>query len=509
MFLFSGSHSGKEKDEERGVMEFETLLKEAKKGLVVRTDSRKIQEGECFVAMPGTAVRGLDYIPNALDNGARYIVAPKEARDLVAPVVEKKALAVYVDNPAIALGELARTHFHRMDRNVKLVGITGTNGKTTTTYIIEHLLASAGLKVGVLGTVNYRWPGFQIEASLTTPDCWMIHELIFNMKKDDVDVVLMEVSSHALEQYRVAGLDFNAGVFTNLTQDHLDYHGDMETYFKAKAKLFTDYPLDSKVNITNYNDPHGRRLLSECPGAIGYGIGDIAAVQNEVGDHPMIQGRIVSMDGQGIELETAYKGKSWTIHSPLIGSFNAMNLMAAQAVALQLGLNCKQMRALKDFPGVPGRLERVINDHGLDVFVDFAHTPDALENVQRTLKSLDFKRLITLFGCGGDRDRTKRPIMGQAVARYADVAVLTSDNPRSEDPVAILDDIRPGLAGVPKIIEHPDRRTAIAMALEEMEPGDVLLIAGRGHEPNQKINGEMIPFLDTHVTAELLEEMYS
>lgn len=509
MFLFSGSHSGKEKDKEHGVMEFETLLKEAEKGLVVRTDSRKVQDGECFVAMPGTAVRGLDYIPSALDNGARYIVAPESARDLVAPVVEEKALAVYVENPAVALGELARAHFHLTDRDVKLVGITGTNGKTTTSYIIEHLLASAGLKVGVLGTVNYRWPGFQIEASLTTPDCWMIHELIFNMKKADVDVVLMEVSSHALKQYRVAGLDFNAGVFTNLTQDHLDYHGDMETYFRAKAKLFKDYPTGTKANISNYNDPYGRILLAECPNSIGYGIGEISTVRQEVGDRDMIQGRIASMDGQGIELETTYKGKSWTIHSPLIGAFNAMNLMAAQAVGLQLGLNCKDMRSLKDFPGVPGRLERVMNDHGLDVFVDFAHTPDALENVQHTLKSLNFKRLITLFGCGGDRDRTKRPIMGQAVARYADVAVLTSDNPRSEDPTMIMDDIRPGLAGTPQVIEHPDRKTAIAMALKEMKPGDVLLVAGRGHEPNQKINGEIIPFLDTEVTAQLLEEMYS
>ncbi len=251
MFLFSGSPSEKK----AGVMQFETLLKKAKKGLVVRTDSRKVQPGECFVAMPGTAVRGLDYIPSALDHGAKYVVAPESARDLVAPVVESRALAVYVENPAVALGQLARNHFHLMDRDLKLVGITGTNGKTTTTYIIEHLLKSAGLKVGVLGTVNYRWPGFEMDAPLTTPDCWMIHELLYNMKKADVDVAVMEVSSHALDQYRVAGLEFDAAILTNVTQDHLDYHGDMETYFQAKRKLFTEYLKGNKAGVLNYNAP--------------------------------------------------------------------------------------------------------------------------------------------------------------------------------------------------------------------------------------------------------------
>ena len=508
MFLFSGSHSGKEKDKEQGVMKFETLLEKAGKGLVVRTDSRKIQEGECFVAMPGTAVRGIDYIPNALDNGARYIVAPENARDLVAPVVEEKAVAVYVDNPAIALGELARAHFHVMDRDLKLVGITGTNGKTTTSFIIEHLLASSGLKVGVIGTVNYRWPGFVMDAPLTTPDCWMIHELLYNMKKADVDVAIMEVSSHALAQHRVAGLDFDAAVFTNLTQDHLDYHGTMEEYFQAKSMLFKEYSRDQKVGVVNYNDPFGRRLLAECENSIGYGIGDTQLVEQEIGERPMVQGRILSMTGQGMEVETAFKGKSWVVKSPLVGAFNAMNLLAAQAVGLQLGLNCRDMRALSTFPGVPGRLERVMNDHGLDIFVDFSHTPDSLENAQSTLNELGFKRLITVFGCGGDRDRTKRPLMGESVARHADVAVLTSDNPRTEEPVAIMDEIRPGLAQAKKVLEHPDRQVAITMAVAEMEPGDAVLIAGKGHEDYQIIGTEKRHFKDTEAAAKAIEEKY-
>ncbi|MCJ2164897.1 MULTISPECIES: UDP-N-acetylmuramoyl-L-alanyl-D-glutamate--2,6-diaminopimelate ligase [unclassified Pseudodesulfovibrio] len=507
MFLFSGSHSGKEKDQ--GVMEFQTLLDKAAKGMVVRTDSRKIQSDECFVAMPGTAVRGLDYIPNALDNGARYIVAPESARDLVAPVVEHKAVAVYVENPAVALGELARAYFHVMDRDLKLVGITGTNGKTTTSYILEHLLVSSGLKVGVLGTVNYRWPGFAMDAPLTTPDCWMIHELLFNMKKADVDVAIMEVSSHALDQYRVAGLDFDAAVFTNLTQDHLDYHGSMEEYFRAKSLLFKDYLRPGKPGVLNYNDPYGRRLLTECEDGIGYGIGDTSLVEHEVGNRQLVSGRIMSMTGQGMELETSYKGKSWVIHSPLVGSFNAMNLLAAQAVGLQLGLNCKDMRKLSTFPGVPGRLERVMNDRQLDIFVDFAHTPDALENVQHTLKGLNFKRLITVFGCGGDRDKAKRPLMAESAARYADVAVLTSDNPRTEEPEAIMDDARPGLARAKHVLEHPNRQAAITMAVAEMEPGDALLIAGKGHEDYQVIGTTKRHFSDVEAALKAIEEVYS
>lgn len=507
MFLFSGSPS--EKKAKRGVMEFSTLLKKAEKGMVVRTDSRKVQPGDCFVAMPGTAVRGIDFIPSALDNGAQYVVAPESARDLVAPVVENRAVAVYHENPAVALGELARAYFQLTDRDLKLVGITGTNGKTTTTYIIEHLLASAGLKVGVLGTVNYRWPGFEMAAPLTTPDCWMIHELLFNMKKADVDVAIMEVSSHALDQYRVAGLDFDAGVLTNVTQDHLDYHGDMENYFRAKAKLFTEYPREKKANILNYNDPYGRRILTDSEEGIGYGIGDTGIVTHEVGDKPMVQGRILSLSGKGMEIETSYKGKSWVVKSPLIGAFNAMNLLAAQAVGLQLGLNCKDMRKLESFPGVPGRLERVMNDRGLDIFVDYAHTPDALENVQHTLKELDFKRLITVFGCGGDRDRTKRPLMAQAVARYADVAVLTSDNPRSEQPLMIMDDVRPGLAKAAKVLEHPDRQTAITMAVREMQPGDALLIAGKGHEDYQILGDETIHFSDNEAALKAIKEVYA
>lgn len=483
-------------------MEFKELVKLVRDGLMVRTDSRQVQDGECFVAMPGTAVRGIDYIPMALQKGAKYIVAPTDSRDLVAPVAEEDAVVCYVDNTAKALGDLARAFFKTDELDMKLVAITGTNGKTTTSYIIEHLLAAAGRKVGVLGTVTYRWPGFSIDAKLTTPDCWMVHELLANMAKADVDAVVMEVSSHALDQYRVWGLDFDVAVISNLTQDHLDYHGDMETYFQAKAKLFTEYPHLDKCCVINFDDPYCRRLLSECEVAIGYGFGDPGS-----SDKSTLRGRIVSCDRNGLKLECGFKGKTWEVESGLIGQHNAMNLLAAQAVGLCIGLNCKDMRKLSEFKGVPGRLERVENDHGLHVFVDYAHTPDALVNVQKALKSLDFERLITVFGCGGDRDRTKRPVMGRAVAEYADIAVLTSDNPRSEEPMDIMDDARPGLRNAPAVMENPDRQEAITMAVREMTRNDALLVAGKGHEDYQVLRDVTLHFSDVEAVQKAIEEI--
>lgn len=485
-----------------GEMDFNQLLDVVRDGLMVRTDSRAVQQGECFVAMPGVAVRGIDFIPMAINNGARYIVAPEESRDLVAPVAEDEVVVCYVENTARAFGELACAYFGTDKLDMKLVAITGTNGKTTTSYIIEHLLAEAGRKVGVLGTVTYRWPGFSVDAKLTTPDCWMIHELLANMHKADVDAVVMEVSSHALDQYRVAGLDFDVAVISNLTQDHLDYHGDMEAYFRAKAKLFTEYPAEDKCCVINFDDPYCRRLIDECENAIAYGLGDPGE-----SDKSSLRGRILSSTGKGLTLECGFKGKTWQVESPLIGQHNAMNLLAAQAVGLCLGLNCKDMRKLNNFAGVPGRLERVPNDRGLHVFVDYAHTPDALVNVQKTLKNLDFDRLITVFGCGGNRDRAKRPLMGHAVAKYADVAVLTSDNPRNEKPEAIMDDARPGLKGCPMVLENPDRQTAINMAIREMNQNDVVLIAGKGHETYQVLDDVTLHFSDSEAVLKAMEEL--
>lgn len=498
MFLFS--NSPKCAKERYGIMDFAQLAKLVRKGLAVHIDSRNVKEGDCFVAMPGTKVRGIDYIPMAIKNGAQHIVAAEADRTEVTLMTEKAADVCYVPNTAKAYGELAAEFFGTGNTQMKTVAITGTNGKTTTSYIIEHLMMSAGLIPGVLGTVSYRWPGFSVDAKLTTPDCWMTHELLANMNAADVDAVVMEVSSHALEQYRVGGIDFDVAVFTNLTQDHLDYHGDMESYFKAKAKLFIEYPAEGKCCAVNHDDQYGRRLLGMCENAIGYGLDEpVPGVSS-------LCGRIKESTVKGLVLECSWKGKTWEISSPLVGEHNALNLLAAQAVGLCLGLNCRDFRKLSEFKGVPGRLERVENELDLDIFIDYAHTPDALLNVQRTLKALDFSRLITVFGCGGDRDKTKRPLMAEAVARYADVAVLTSDNPRSEEPEAIMDDAIPGLKGCEHIIREADRSEAIRLAIAEMWPGDVLLIAGKGHESYQEIKGVRHDYHDSKAVRAAIAE---
>ncbi len=472
------------------------LLDKVRKGLMVWTHSAKVRPGDVFVALPGSRSDGGAFVPEALGRGAGYVVARSSAGW---PAGAAATLIIHPD-PRLALGELARAYFKTDRLPFKLVGVTGTNGKTTISYLVEHLLASNGQRVGVVGTVSYRWPSVVLEAQMTTPDCWKLHELLANMARSQVDVAVMETSSHALDQNRVAGLAFDVGVMTNLTQDHLDYHRSMEDYFRAKAKLFSDFAAGGMTSILNYEDPACARLLEVAPNPVGYGIG-----APPPGRYTRMRGTIHRLSAAGLELSVTYNGgMQWTLASALIGRHNALNLLAAQAVGLALGLSPKDLRHLAAFPGVPGRLERVANARGLNVFVDFAHTPDALINVLSAVKPLTQGRLFVVFGCGGDRDRGKRPLMAAAVARFADVAVLTSDNPRHEEPNAIMADARPGLAGCPRIVEEPDRRQAIALALSELKPLDVLVVAGKGHETYQQIGDEKRPFSDSAVIREIL-----
>ncbi|WP_461208266.1 UDP-N-acetylmuramoyl-L-alanyl-D-glutamate--2,6-diaminopimelate ligase [Desulfocurvus sp. DL9XJH121] len=473
---------------------WEELLRKVAGGLMVRTDSRQVRPGEVFVAMPGAKADGGAFIPDAVARGAAFVVARSGARfpaGCAAQLVEH-------DNPRRALGELAAARFSTRKLGLTVIGVTGTNGKTTVSYMLEHLLAKAGRKVGVVGTVSYRWPGFNLEASMTTPDCWQLHELLANMAAAGVDTVVMEVSSHALDQDRVWGLDFDVAALTNVTQDHLDYHKTMDAYFRAKARLFEDWPKPGKAAVVNADDAYGRMLLTRCENCVGYGL-----YYPSMGPGPGLSGRIKTSSSRGLELEMHYGADSWVLNSPLIGRHNASNLLTAQAVGLALGLRPRHLKALEDFTGVPGRLERVRNARGLDVFVDYAHTPDALENVLSSVRELDFRRLFCVFGCGGNRDKAKRPLMGEAVCRYCDVAVLTSDNPRDEEPGAIMDDVRPGLSGCAEVIEDPDRAQAIALALDAMQPGDVLVIAGKGHETYQEVKGVRTHFNDAEVVREL------
>ncbi|GFK93556.1 UDP-N-acetylmuramoyl-L-alanyl-D-glutamate--2, 6-diaminopimelate ligase [Fundidesulfovibrio magnetotacticus] len=473
---------------------FEELLALAAAGLDVQADSRRVTPGGAFVAVRGVSVDGESFIPMALERGAAWIVASPSAQ---LPAGSAARLAVVDDVPR-ALGLLAAARHGTERLPFRLAGVTGTNGKTTVTYLVEHLFARAGLRAGVLGTVEYRWPGHSQVASHTTPDCLTLHALLAEMARDGVQGAAMEVSSHALDQGRVEGLTFDAAALTNVTQDHLDYHGDMEAYFQAKRRFFTRYLRDPSGAALNLDDASGRRLAGEFPQALGF------TLTGQAAGGRVLSGRVLRSSGEGMELSMELEGRSWSFASPLIGAFNASNLLAAQALGLCLGLPDSAMSGLADCNGAPGRLERVPNGQGVHVFVDYAHTPDALENVLTALKVLDFTRVVALFGCGGNRDRSKRPLMAQAVARHADVAVLTSDNPRHEDPLAIIEDARPGLSGAARVIVEPDRRKAIALALEAAGKGGAALLAGKGHEPYQQIGDEKLPFSDALVAGELL-----
>lgn len=490
-----------------------TLWQEVKNrvrdGLMARTHSARVLPGEVFVALPGTRTSGNEYIAEAKARGAGFVIAQSpdptgfggpggRGPTVLEGQTDSKAVYLGHPDPRQALGELAAA-YHGTDTHCPvLVGITGTNGKTTVSYLIEHVLQSSGRSVGVIGTIGARWPAGTVDSGMTTPDCWTLHEILARMHADNVEYVSMEVSSHALEQNRTAGLHFEVAVLTNITQDHLDYHGDMERYFQAKARLFAPDAVGPTSRVINADDSRGRALLEQWPG-LGYCLDTQACPTKDC-----LRGEITFCDRRGLGLAMTYAGGRWTLESPLVGRHNAANLLAAQGVCLCLGLGPGDMSALQNFAGVPGRLERVANAQGLDVFVDYAHTPDALDNVLRALRELDFARLIVVFGCGGDRDRTKRPLMAQAVARWADVAVLTSDNPRHEKPQTIMDDAWPGLKGCGETLREPDRRAAISKALKMMRPGDGLLVAGKGHETTQQIKEIKMPFHDPTVIRELL-----
>ncbi len=467
-----------------GIMDFAQLINEARKGRPVKTHSGLVEPGDIFVALPGTRFNGARFIPDALEKGASWVIADYSEIDRFPG---KKILGH--EDPALALGELARALYNTDRLKLAIIGITGTNGKTTTSYLLEHILQSSGFKTGTIGTVNYRWADKVIEASMTTPDCLRLHEMLSLMDKDGVEMVIMEVSSHALAQDRVAGIDFDAGVFTNLSQDHLDFHEDMQKYFQAKSKLFlSPQRKESFKAVINADDEHGRILLKSISGAISFGFRESGSVK--------LKGRLLQNDRTGITMECLYRDKKWIINSQLTGRHNGSNLLAAQGAALSLGLDPEHFVCLEASGQTPGRLEKVENECNLDIYVDYAHTPDALKNVCHSLKSLDFDRLIVLFGCGGNRDKSKRPLMGMAVASLSDVVFLTSDNPRDEEPIDIIEDIRPGLNGCRKLIIEPDRRKAIEMAVNFMKPGDALLVAGKGHETYQEVKGIKSPFKD-------------
>ncbi|AFZ58612.1 UDP-N-acetylmuramoyl-L-alanyl-D-glutamate--2,6-diaminopimelate ligase [Anabaena cylindrica FACHB-243] len=465
----------------------------------IKTNSHACGAGDLFIGMPGTRVDGGDFWPSALAAGAvAAVVSPQ--------VMEKKPpkstdMVISADNMNRACAQIAATFYGYPGQKLKLVGVTGTNGKTTTTHLIEYFLTKASLPTALLGTLYTRWPGFEQTAVHTTPFAVELQQQLATAVNAGCEFGVMEVSSHALAQGRVLGCPFEVGVFSNLTQDHLDYHKDMEDYFAAKALLFSPDYLHGRA-VINADDEYGKRLIASLnrERVWSYSVNDNNA------DFWM-SGLSYQPHGVSGMLHTP-KGDI-AFNSPLVGQYNLENLLAAVGAVLHLGLDLHLVtNAISDFPGVPGRMERVqISDQqDVSVIVDYAHTPDSLENLLKAARPFISGKMICVFGCGGDRDRTKRPKMGKIAAQLADVAVVTSDNPRTEDPEKILQDV---LAGIPDTVQPMvicDRATAIHTAILQAQPGDGILLAGKGHEDYQILGTEKIHFDDREQAREALQK---
>ncbi|MCI0546657.1 MAG: UDP-N-acetylmuramoyl-L-alanyl-D-glutamate--2,6-diaminopimelate ligase [Candidatus Rokubacteria bacterium] len=465
-------------------------------------DSRTVAPGNIFVAVPGLRHDGRRFVPEAIGRGAAVVVV--EGTD---PIEAGTAARVQVPSSRQALARLADAYYGRPSRALTLVGITGTNGKTTTSYLVEALLRAAGHRTGVIGTIGYRIGDEVLPAGQTTPEAVELQALLARMVAAGVTGVAMEVSSHALALFRVDGTEFDVGVFTNLTQDHLDFHGTLADYRRAKTRLFALMAAGRKRGraAVNADDPAGPDMVA--------GLG-LAVWTFGRGPGARVRPRLATSDPRGIALEVPTEGGLIRVDSPLCGEHNVMNLLGAIAVGLALDVAPARIGlALSAVPTVPGRFERVEAGQPYLVIVDYAHTPDALARVLETARRLvgAGARLGVVFGCGGDRDRGKRPIMGAIAARLADRVWVTSDNPRSERPEAIVDEIVAGVVQIPggraRHAALPDRKAAIRAAIAWAGAGDVVLIAGKGHEAYQIVGAEVLPFDDRAVARSVIEEL--
>ncbi len=470
----------------------------------VTDDSRQVEPGDLFVAVTGRTVDGHRFVPTAAEAGAAAVLVERDV-DFDGPVVR-------VTHSARALGIAAANRAAHPARALRMAGITGTNGKTTTTYILESILAVAGQTPGVIGTVSYRFDGTERKAPFTTPTAPALQSLLGEMAAAGCSHCVMEVSSHALELRRVAGLSFAVAAFTNFTQDHLDLHGSMEAYRAAKKRLFTHH-LDADGAAVVWDDDPSAALMVE-----GFEGRVVRVSKRDPQADVYVEPQGSSLDGLRARLTRGDEVVG--LRSPLVGDHNLNNIAVAVAMASELGLGSETIaRGVALLKCVPGRLERVAPDADVPVLVDYAHTPDALAHAIDTLRPLTAGRLICVFGCGGDRDALKRPLMGRTVADRADLAVVTSDNPRSEDPLAIIGQILDGVAPSgreripPESLDGaeqgysvlPDRRAAIRAAITAATPKDVVLVAGKGHEDYQILGAKRIHFDDREESREALE----
>lgn len=456
-------------------------------------DSRQVQAGDIYACVPGANVDGHDFAPQALEKGAVAL--------LVERILPIDAPQIEVKHVRDVIGKLAANIYDHPSSRLEVIGVTGTNGKTTITHLVERIAMKEGKKVGLIGTLGAKIAGREISGSRTTPEAIDLQKLMAEMVAEGVELAVMEVSSHALVLGRVEGTEFDAGIFTNLTQDHLDYHKTMEEYLEAKARLFSGLvgKKQPKVGVINGDDPASQTLIqrSAAP-VVTYGV---------KADHLDYRAEKIELRADGIRFTAVFQGKSQTIEYATPGMFSVYNALAAFTWAVESGRDPRLVaEALSEIAGVPGRFESVRMGQPFQVIVDYAHTPDGLENVLRTAREFTKGRLITVFGCGGDRDKGKRPKMGAISAELSDVVLVTSDNPRTEDPREIIKDILVGVTGV----EHTaieNRREAIESACRLAKPGDTVMIAGKGHEDYQIIGKEVFPFDDREIAREALRRL--
>jgi len=457
----------------------------------IQYDSRKVKEGDIFVCIEGFNSDGHKYAEKAVGNGAKVLISTKELdENLMATIIRvadsRKALAImsaeFYENPA---------------KTLKLIGITGTNGKTTSSYMIKSILESSGYKTGLIGTIANYIGNEKLKAERTTPESLELHELFKRMVKETVNYAIMEVSSHSLSLDRVYGLEFSQSVFTNLTQDHLDFHKTFENYFQAKLLLFKN----SNNSIINKDDIYGARIINELNNE------NILSYSTETSSD--LTAKNIINHSRGAEFDLLYKGESVHIKLSIPGKYNVYNALGSAGVCINEGISIDKIKMGLENVVVPGRCEIVSKgyDVDFDIIIDYAHTPDGLENILNTAKEFTKEKLICVFGCGGDRDKTKRPLMGEIASRLSDFSIVTSDNPRTEEPMSIIDDILGGINNKNYLVIE-NRKDAIKEAIKIAKSGDVLVIAGKGHEDYQILKNEVIHFDEREVVAEIMKELF-
>ena len=454
-------------------------------------DSREVTPNSLFFCIKGLTVDGHDFAPQAVAKGAKVLVLERDVD------VDGDITKVFVPNSKTAMAYMAKNYYRNPTKDINFIGVTGTNGKTTVTYLVKSILEKAGHKVGLIGTISNMIGDRKMPSKFTTPESLELQKLLREMADENVDSVVMEVSSHSLALGRVEGCEYDIGVFTNLSQDHLDFHANMEEYRDAKAKLFTQ----SKLAIINEDDKNGRWIKKRVPTKVfTYGIykdADIYARELEITD-------------RGVAFHLHTPSGSIPINLAIPGIFSIYNGLAAASICYNLGISLEIIaQGLQEVKGVDGRFELLDTGTDYSVILDYAHTPDGLENILTTAKEFAKGRIITLFGCGGDRDHGKRPIMGEIAGKYSDLCIITSDNPRSEDPMDIIKDIVPGIEKTGcdyTIIEN--RREAIEYALAQAEKDDIVILAGKGHETYQILKDKTIPFDEKKIVAEILGREY-